>query len=517
MEKKKIYKIPETADLRRQLRGSLAAFVKTKQLTPPLSMPELTSLCGEFIALHALDATLSGWLMVELHNCVWRDIVASIPHNKRILLLPQCLRSSTKCQAEIDELGLLCHLCGHCHIPTLQGKADSLGTLSLVAEGFTSVIPLIENRAVDAVIGVGCLDSLEKAFPLLIDNAVPGLAIPLNCSGCKDTDVDEYYVNEMLMMYRENGPKLLDHAKIRSEVQDLFTKDRLEQLFTKGGDETSVVAREWMENNGKRWRPYLVAATCMALKGDETMTDDLKLAAVAVECFHKASLVHDDIQDLDEERYDEPTVYAAHGIPVAINVGDYILGEGYRLLAQTGNVELLRVAAEAHVALCKGQGMELEWCDCPTSLTIDFVLDIFSNKTVPAFDVALIMGVILAGGSEKMKSVLHAYSRALGIAYQLLDDIEDYTNDAPLELRPSAILAFLVEDNEADFVDELLHSDDLKPFLRKAEHASRLQAAVQKVQTLAESYRIQALDTLKEIDNIELKRLLFRVTKKILK
>ena len=68
-------------------------------------------------------------------------------------------------------------------------------------------------------------------------------------------------------------------------------------------------------------------------------------AAIAVECFHKASLVHDDIQDKDEERYGQPTVHARYGEAMAINIGDLLLGEGYRLLASLPNKELLGVVA----------------------------------------------------------------------------------------------------------------------------------------------------------------------------
>ena len=83
----------------------------------------------------------------------------------------------------------------------------------------------------------------------------------------------------------------------------------------------------------------------------------------------------------------------------------------------------MKVIADAHISLCKGQGMELEWGASPRALKIDFVLDIFCNKTVPAFDVSLIMRVICAGAYAKLRTPLHNHSRALGIAYQLQDDM----------------------------------------------------------------------------------------------
>jgi len=261
-----------------------------------------------------------------------------------------------------------------------------------------------------------------------------------------------------------------------------------------------------------------LAATYLALTNEKDIPKEVQLAAVAVECFHKASLVHDDIQDNDTMRYGKQTVNAAYGMPIAINVGDILLGEGYRLLTDCGNMELVRVAAEAHISLCKGQGMELEWSVKPRALTMDFVLDIFCNKTVPAFDVSLIMGVICANDDKGLRTTLHKYSRALGIAYQLQDDIEDFETDDFLALRPSAVLAALCEQEPGDeFVEALLHCEDLKAFLNLPANKPRLEKALQQVKQMAEEYHRNALETLHEITNIELKRLLFRVTQRILK
>ena len=82
--------------------------------------------------------------------------------------------------------------------------------------------------------------------------------------------------------------------------------------------------------------------------------------------------MHDDIQDNDKERYGKPTINALYGVPIAINVGDILLGEGYRLLSQCDARALTAVAADAHIALCKGQGMELEWSVSPRPLTLDW-------------------------------------------------------------------------------------------------------------------------------------------------
>ena len=182
---------------------------------------------------------------------------------------------------------------------------------------------------------------------------MPGLAIALNDSGCRDTHVDEDYVEELLTMLSEElTPTLLDHEAIHEQVNRWFTRSELEQFMQPAADRTLDVCLDWMSGEGKRWRPFLLAAVWQALTGKREMTDDVHRAAVAVECFHKASLIHDDVEDCDDTRYGQPTINALYGDAFAINAGDALLGLGYRILAQSNNADLLRLIADAHIRLC---------------------------------------------------------------------------------------------------------------------------------------------------------------------
>lgn len=430
--------------------------------------------------------------MVEINNQLWLETVARIPYERRLLLLPKCLSKHGACEGEYDEFGLLCHGCGRCHLPLLQAKAEQLGALSIVAEGFTQVIELIENNVVDAVIGVSCLDSLEKAFPLLVRHAVPGLAIPLNDSGCRDTHVDEDYVCQLLSMHSDDACPLLGYDEIKQQTDSWFTRAELERLLEPDTDRTSQVCLEWMCGEGKRWRPFLVAAVWQALTGQRQITEDVHRAAVAVECFHKASLIHDDIEDSDTMRYGQPTVAARYGDAFAINAGDALLGEGYRLLSEQGNVEQVRLIANAHAKLCKGQGAELVWCNAPHDIDMDFVKFISRYKTVPAFEVAILAGLNCSGSHQHLRPALLAYTEALGIAYQMKDDLEDFVSDNVTARRPSAVLALRTE-HPTWSDDEVCHE------LRQQ----------------IDTYKQQALAALQDIDSLELKRLLSQLIEKI--
>ena len=481
--------IPASIEERQQVRQLIKTFVQAKAPVPPLTLDQLNDLATEFLSEQQLDQRLLDWVMVEIHNQVWLPIVSAIPYDRRLLLLPKCLSRAGECEGEMDEIGLLCHGCGRCVIPDLQAWADRHGVLSLVAEGFTSVISLIQNHVVDAVIGVSCLDSLEKAFPLLINHAVPGVAIPLNDGGCVNTHVDTDYVRGLLMQHSEPETVPVRFDQIHQQVKEWFTADSLSQLLSPATDITTRASIDWMCSDGKRWRPFLLSAVYAALTNTTQMPQEVKLAAVAVECFHKASLVHDDIQDHDMERYGRPTVYAQYGEAIAINIGDHLLGEGYRLLALTRNVELIRLSADAHIGLCRGQGEELAWQQSEPT-TLQFVLDLFRHKTVPAFEVALRMGLVCAGIEGELHDVLHQYSEALGIAYQLRDDLEDI--DAEQTPKPSAPYALQSNNPNAT-------KDEIK----------------EKLTQLADDYHTQALATLGRVKQAELKRLLFQVTEKI--
>src|SRR5439155_18199116 len=124
---------------------------------------------------------------------------------------------------------------------------------------------------------------------------------------------------------------------------------------------------------GKRSRPFITLASYDALQGapgtfsadNLNLPDRVRRTALAIEAFHKASLVHDDIEDDDTFRYGQETLHRQHGVGMAINVGDYLLGLGYRLVSRERAAlgadcaaDILDRLADAHVKLAEGQGAE---------------------------------------------------------------------------------------------------------------------------------------------------------------
>ncbi len=429
-------------------------YVAEQTLAPPAPLEELKEHADKLMAATGWKPIYRDYVGVLINNELWRETLATIPFERRLLMMPKCLRVESRCPAPFDEFGLLCKQCGLCTIQDLQEEAERLGYAALVAEGSAIVMSLIQTGKIDAIVGVACIPVLERAFPYMEAAAVPGVAIPLLQDDCIDTTVDEEWIWDYIHLTSDDKTRRLDLTALRGEMDGWFTVEALSQIMGESEGETEAIARDWLARAGKRWRPFLTASAFEALREDtgKPLPPDLKKIAVAIECFHKASLIHDDIEDNDTERYGEKTLHEEHGIAIALNVGDLLIGEGYRLIGESSvsasqRAAMLKAASVGQRQLCRGQGAELVWQQNPAPMKSVEVLDIFRKKTAPAFEVALRLGAIYAGEEqhEEVSEILSAYSENLGIAYQIRDDLSDFgaegeTNDLA-GLRPSLLLA----------------------------------------------------------------------------
>jgi geranylgeranyl diphosphate synthase type II len=521
--------IPQTRGDRERVRAALREFVRVNKPVPPLSVASLREFAEQFVREQGLLPIYTDYVAVMLNSEIWRDSLAAVPFNRRLLLLPKCLRIEEHCPAPFDDFGLLCKQCGLCSIQDLQEEAERLGYAVLVAEGSALVMAIIETGKIEAIVGVSCLSVLEKAFPYMEAAAIPGVAIPLLQDDCKDVTVDLDWIWEVIHLTSNDRTYRLDLDSLRKEVQTWFEIPELDRVMGPPANETDRLAREWLAQDGKRWRPFLAVCVWRALQdaSDVVYSDDLRKIAIAVECFHKASLVHDDIEDKDDLRYGVPTLHSTHGEAVALNVGDLLLGEGYRLIgeceAEPARIAaMLRIAAAGHRTLCLGQGDELCWSRAPRPLTSNEVLSIFRRKTSPAFEVALQLGAIL-GGDSNLAAVLTRFSNALGIAYQIRDDIEDlnaFNNSDKEAQRPTLPLALLFEKTAGSPLDRELVEKAWSLQCDDAERADlrRLMddlGVPERCRILQETYKEEALRALAELKTPSLKGLLRRVVSKI--
>ena len=105
-----------------------------------------------------------------------------------------------------------------------------------------------------------------------------------------------------LMAVKEQPAAMVDYDSIEAKVSEWFSVENLMRHHFRDSDSSSRIALDWLAGNGKRWRPYLFTASYSALAATDKFSSEIERVAIAIEAFHKASLVHDDIEDNDAER-----------------------------------------------------------------------------------------------------------------------------------------------------------------------------------------------------------------------
>ena len=528
IQKSKNYtSVPQQKSKRELFERTICSYVKDNELVPPLT--------GDDILQHAqcLKKIINArenevvYISLLINNHLWLKTIQRIPFERRLLLLPQCLSNPKVCKAEKDAIGLLCAQCGGCVIGTIQAEAESLGYINLIAEGTTVVSKLLSSGNVDSVTGIGCLDSLQKIFPVMSEHAIPGQGIPLLNDGCRNTTLDIEWTLKIIKDYAPySKEQFLNLERVAQYVRAWFQPDIISNVMGEPSTETETIAQEWLISGGKRWRPILTSAIFSTAGGN---LEKIMKSAIAVECFHKASLIHDDIEDGDDKRYGLPTMHIKYGVPAGINAGDYLIGEGYRLLADSGFNEksclkMIKAASEGHRELCLGQGEELAFCREPQPLTENEVLQIYRQKTSAAFKVAVLVGATAAGLNTQTCETLSRFSNSVGTAYQIQDDIDDFRSEPGraadmLALRPTLFLALACMSNSPDVQRALTqvwhksNTGERKKLIKTIEKAG----LHKRVELLYSYYRLETERTLAEIHHIELKRLLRNIMTRMLK
>jgi geranylgeranyl pyrophosphate synthase len=521
--------VPTTRGERDAILAQVRGYLGATDLVPPVPLDELVRHAGDLCRRGGIDPGYAEFCALVLNNELWREGLAAVPYERRLLLLPKCLRAEDRCPAPFDELGLLCKKCGLCSIQELQEEAERMGYAVLVAEGSPIVMAIIETGKIEAIVGVSCLNVLRKVYPYMEAAAIPGIALPLLQDDCVDTNVDLDWVWDAVHLTSDDRTRRLDLAALREEVDRWFAPEALAAVLGPAESDVERVGQEWLARAGKRWRPFLAVAVHQALAAEPggAVPDDLRKVAVAVECFHKASLIHDDIEDGDDLRYGRAALHAEHGVPIALNAGDFLVGEGYRLLAETAvpaerRSALLKAAARGHRTLAVGQGTELTWLRDPRPLPAPQVVALFRQKTAPAFETALALGAIYGGAGPELEETLAAYSDALGVAYQIRDDLEDLAaarrSGALPERRPTILWA-LAHQTARGAAKEAVTAAWCDPAADPDPAMVHRLLAELEVETrgreLLSAYKDEAVRALRRLDNPNVKGLLRRTLGKI--
>ncbi|MEM7456604.1 MAG: polyprenyl synthetase family protein [Planctomycetota bacterium] len=557
--------VPQDKALREEMRLICRKVAASLDPNVPPDKDGLEALARKILEDTGQPEGYLGWTMVILSSEFWSEQIQSIPHNRRLFLMPHCLKHAEGCPADYDEFGLACKTCGACSIADFRATAEELGYKVLVAEGSPIVLKIIVSGHVDAIIGVACLNVLEKAIDKIMLAGIPCMAVPLLSSDCRNTSVDEDWVDQMVRVpHSDKAQQTRSYLHLLRKAHDLFEPENLERIVppvrgSSFGDEVSEldpikaterIAYDFLSAGGKHSRPFITLAVYDAVTGgDATLangaevvdgySDAIFRTAMSIETFHKASLVHDDIEDADQFRYGDETLHIKHGIPVAINVGDYLVGMGYRLasrdrkeLGAEVSADILDYLADSHQRLAEGQGAELIWREAKDKCLKPLdALKIYALKTAPAFEAAFYSGLRLAGPADEYLEPVRAFARNLGVAFQILNDLKDWQHDSDnkkaigtdlLGGRPTVLWALALQGLKDEMREELLSlvEDDcpLSPE-RRVMRARQLffEAGVfDTAYKLVDKHQQKAEDVADEIQPDELRRLLYYLVDTIL-
>ncbi|MCA9136844.1 MAG: polyprenyl synthetase family protein, partial [Planctomycetales bacterium] len=574
--------VPETRELREQMRQRCREVAAKLDKSSPLTKDEMERVSRALLADMGLEEGYVGWTMVMLSTEFWAESVAAVPPERRLFLLPHCLKHAEGCPADYDQFGMNCRQCGACSIADFRTVAEDMGYRVLVAEGSPVVMKIIVSGYVDAICGVACLNVLEKAIDKILLAGIPCMAVPLLSSDCRNTSVDEEWVDTMIRTpYQPARQQTRSYVHLMRGAAELFEPQRLAQIVPpmRGGPvvlgdvgaigsqavdgtagdglrgldpiaATESLAYDFLSRGGKHSRPFITLAAYDALTGDQATTADgaevvkaipesVCRGAMSIETFHKASLVHDDIEDDDAYRYGQPAMHRRFGVATAINVGDYLIGMGYRLVSREAaalgpdvTADILDSLANAHTRLAEGQGAELIWRDSSNRRLkpID-ALKVYALKTAPAFEAALFAGIRMAGSADDYAEAIRVFSRNLGVAFQILNDLNDWQGDDHNKMsaggdtlggRPTLLFALALERLKQPEQEELLrlcdpqNADPAEPRLRRVRELYQSVGVFDAAHQLVDKHQRRAEEVADGLQPDSLRRLLYYLVDTVL-
>ena len=199
-----------------------------------------------------------------------------------------------------------------------------------------------------------------------------------------------------------------------------------ERMASKHAPRIPEVTAHLVEAGGKRLRPMLTLAAAKLFDYDGQ--NHVRLAAT-VEFIHTATLLHDDVVDESSQRRGRPTANLLWDNKSSVLVGDYLFARSFQLMTDTGSLDVLRILSDAAATIAEGEVLQLT-AAANLATTEDIYLQVVRGKTAALFAAACEVGGLVAGANDSELEALRSYGDALGIAFQIADDLLDYGGDA---------------------------------------------------------------------------------------
>ncbi len=215
-----------------------------------------------------------------------------------------------------------------------------------------------------------------------------------------------------------------------------------------------------INSGGKRLRPALVVLSSHAFSYSGTRHHDL---AAVVEFIHTATLLHDDVVDESDLRRGRETANALFGNAASVLVGDFLYSRAFQMMVEVGQMRVMQVLADATNVIAEGEVLQLLNCN-NADVDAENYMRVIHYKTAKLFEAAMRLGAILGRADEKAEAQAAAYGMHLGTAFQLIDDVLDYSADE--------------EETGKHLGDDLSEGKPTLPLIYAMQHGSPEQAGV---------------------------------------
>ncbi len=223
----------------------------------------------------------------------------------------------------------------------------------------------------------------------------------------------------------QNEPTRIDTDTIRALVADeMAAVNRvIQQRLASDVVLVNQLGAYIINSGGKRLRPLLVLLAGRVF--DHTSDDLAKLAAI-IEFIHTATLLHDDVVDASELRRGSATANAVWGNEASVLVGDFLYSRSFEMMVELNDMRIMDILANATNTIAQGEVMQLMHCNDPETTEQQY-MEVIYNKTAKLFEAATQLGAVISGQSAEMEKGMADYGKYLGTAFQLVDDMLDYT------------------------------------------------------------------------------------------
>ncbi|KSW26155.1 MULTISPECIES: polyprenyl synthetase family protein [unclassified Pseudomonas] len=271
---------------------------------------------------------------------------------------------------------------------------------------------------------------------------------------------------------------------------------------------------------GKRLRPLLVLLSGKALGYSG---DDLRLLAATIEFLHTSTLLHDDVVDASGLRRGRATANAQWGNAPSVLVGDFLYARSFEMMVELGSMPVMRIISQATRVIAEGEVLQLTKVR-DASTTEETYMEVIRGKTAMLFEASTHSAAAIAGATPEQAEALRQFGDALGIAFQLVDDLLDYRGDASTlgknvgddlaEGKPTLPLIATMRDGtpeQAQLVRKAIQqggSQDLEGIRAAVEAAGALDYTAK----LAREYAARAIDCLKALPDNEYRAALIELS-----